>query len=198
MESLRCLTGAITLRDKPAAVWQSLQLSPAESRRHDDPDRRPSSSHCLREFDPIHRSRRVDVGEHNSDAVPAFRDTDGFVRVRGPERLKSRVERLVLGREHHRSMRSLQRNPIRVARPKGNVFWQSAAFFNVSGRLSTCPRSIIQSLCWRSARRLAADWLKVVITGFALSAITRAMGRKDHERKESCLAQRRWGRAQIR
>ena len=141
MEDVRYLTGAIRLRDKPAAVWQNLQLAPAESRRHDDPDRRPPSPHCLREFDPIHRSRHVNVGEHNSDVVPAFQDTDGFVRVRRPERLKSRVsdhvdrehqdKRLVLDREHHRSMRSFQRNPIRVARPKRNVFWQSAASFNV-------------------------------------------------------------------
>ena len=53
------LTGAIRLRDKLAALWQKLQLARTESRRHDDPDRRPSPAHCLRKFYPIHRSRHV-------------------------------------------------------------------------------------------------------------------------------------------
>src|SRR5580693_3810807 len=131
------LTGAIRLRDKLAALWQKLQLARTESRRHDDPDRRPSPAHCLRKFDPIHRSRHVNVGEHNSDIVPAFQDPDGFFRVRRPERLKSRVanhvdrkhqdKRLVLNREHHRSTERFQRNAFRVPRPKGQTFsgnWQ--------------------------------------------------------------------------
>ena len=60
------LTGAIRLRDKLAALWQKLQLAPTEPRCDDDFNRRPSSPDGLREFDPVHRSRHVDVGEHNS------------------------------------------------------------------------------------------------------------------------------------
>jgi hypothetical protein len=80
VERVGYLIRAIRLRDKLAALWQKLQFAPAESRCRNDPDRRPSTAHRLRKFDPIHRSRHVNVGEHDFDIVPALQDTDGFVR----------------------------------------------------------------------------------------------------------------------
>ena len=95
MEGVGNLTRVVRLRDKLAALWQQLQVAPAEPRRDDDLNRRPSPTHGMREFDPIHGSRHVNVSEHNSDIVAAFQDTNGIVRVRRPERLKSRVAKII-------------------------------------------------------------------------------------------------------
>jgi hypothetical protein len=48
VEGIGYLTGVIRLRDKLAALWQKLQLAPAEPRRDNDLNRRPSSPHRSR------------------------------------------------------------------------------------------------------------------------------------------------------
>src|ERR1700677_2172689 len=131
VEGVGYLTRVIGFPDKPAALWQELQLAAADPRCDDDFNRWPSMAHCLREFDPIHRSRHVNVGEHNSDIVPVFQDANRFVRVRRPEGLKPRVanhvdrehkdKRLVLNRENHPSTGTFQCNAFRVARPEGRT-----------------------------------------------------------------------------
>ena len=137
-----------------AALWQQLQVAPTEPRRGDDFNRRPSPPYGLREFDPVHRSRHVDVGKHNSDIVPAFQDTDGFVRVRRPERLKSGVanhvdrehkdKSLVLDREHDRSMGRFHHNTLSMLHATDRGGFRAAASFNVSVRRSIHPRLEIQ------------------------------------------------------
>jgi hypothetical protein len=148
------LTDAIRLRDKLAALWQKLQLARTESRRHDDPDRRPSPAHRLRKFYPIHRSWHVSVGEHNSDIVRLSRiliASSAFDAQSGSNpasRIMSTASIKMSGSSSPRAPPvhgTFPTQRLSSAAPQGaNIFWQLAASFNVSTSISIHPRSFIQ------------------------------------------------------
>lgn len=79
--------GPVRLRHELALRRHLLGAGFFFSRGDDDFDRRPSPADCGGEFQPVHRSRHIDIGDDDPNIVARFQDGDGLGGVRGRDDL---------------------------------------------------------------------------------------------------------------
>jgi hypothetical protein len=92
LEDLRQSVDVIRLGNKPPAVRQVIRPDLAAAGRDDQLDGGPAIANGVRQPEPVHRSRHLDVGEHHAHVVGAgFENGECFVRSGGRERLESGI-----------------------------------------------------------------------------------------------------------
>src|SRR4051794_24225551 len=83
MEGCADLSGGVWLAQKSAAGRQfSLENSPV-TRGHDESDWRPTAPDNTDQFEPVHATRHLNIGEDCFDVVPTFKNANCFISVRG-------------------------------------------------------------------------------------------------------------------
>ena len=102
MQRARNLRWRVGLWEKDAALWkQLLNVLKFQPRSDDDLNRGPTVAHRMSEFDPVHRARHVDIGEHHPDIVSILQDTYRLISIFCPDSFKSSVRDQVQGVHKH-------------------------------------------------------------------------------------------------